>query len=53
MTYMYWSAHVHLQGTSTLEKAEVDKGDLQEEHKGKKEFDDAVVENVVTKVNVQ
>ena len=43
----------NLQGTLILEKAEVDKGDLQEEYKGNKEFDDAVVENVAKKVSVQ
>ena len=36
-----------------MEKAEVDKGVLQEEHKASEEYDDVAVENVVTKVSVQ
>ena len=36
-----------------MEKAEVDKGVLQEEHKASVEYDGVVVENVATKVSTQ
>lgn len=57
MVYIYWSIHIYPQeAPPVIEYAQVDKTKKkmsQEKHRIATEYDDAVVEDKVTKVSVQ